>query len=296
MTPRDLVELVLLAAIWGASFLFQRVAAPEFGPVPLVATRVGIAAVILLGLLVAQGGLRGVRTHWRSLLLLGAINTAIPFTLFAFATLHVTAGIASVLNGTVPLWAGAIARFWFRERLGPNKTAGLLLGFVGVVMLVWRDGGRAGGPGVVAGLLAAFLYAIAAHLSRRRLATVDPMVVAAGSQVGALLLTVGPAVALLPATPISARAATAGILLGVFCTGVAYVLFFRLIRRIGAMRTMSVSYLIPVFGMLWGWVFLREGVTLRMGIGAALVLAGVAFATGVLQPIPESATVERRPA
>lgn len=292
MTRRDLLELVLLGAIWGASFLFQRVAASEFGPVLLVTTRVGIAAVILLGLLAAQGGLGGVRTHWRSLLLLGAINTAIPFTLFAFAMLHVTAGIASVLNGTVPLWAGAIGLFWFKERLGPNRTVGLLVGFVGVVLLVWRDGGRAGWPGVAAGLAASLLYAIAAHLSRRPLATVDPMVVAGGSQLFATLLTIGPAMTMLPTTRISASASVSAALLGVVCTGIAYILFFRLIRRIGAMRTMSVSYLIPLFGMLWGWVFLREAVTLRMGIGAALVLAGVAFATGVLRPIPERASAD----
>jgi drug/metabolite transporter (DMT)-like permease len=290
VTGRDLIELGLLGAIWGASFLFQRVAVPEFGPVLLVATRVGIAAIILVAIAMARGQLHGLRSHWRLLLLLGALNTAIPFTLFAFATLHVTAGIASVLNGTVPLWAGAIGWLWFGERLDANRTAGLLLGFVGVVLLVWRDGGRAGGAGVIAGLAAAVLYAIAAHLTRRRLAAVDPMVVAAGSQLSATLLVIGPALALGPTAPISTRAATSGILLGVFCTGVAYILFFRLIRRIGAMRAMSVSYLIPLFGMLWGWIFLHEGVTLRMGLGAILVLAGVAFATGTLRPVPERAT------
>jgi drug/metabolite transporter (DMT)-like permease len=242
-----------------------------------------------LGIVGARGGMRRIAKQWRPLLLLGAINTAVPFTLFAFATLHVTAGVASVLNGTVPLWAAVIGRAWFGERLDTNRTLGLLLGFVGVLLLVWRDGGRAGGPGVVAGLTAAILYAIAAFFTRRRLATEDPMVVAAGSQLGASLLTLGPAIAVGTAAPLSTRGLVSGILLGVFCTGVAYILFFRLIRRIGTMRAMSVSYLIPLFGMLWGWLLLREGVTLRMGVGAILVLAGVAFATGVLRPVPEPA-------
>jgi drug/metabolite transporter (DMT)-like permease len=284
MTPRDLAELILLGGIWGASFLFQRVAAPEFGPMALVATRVGIAAAILTMLLVIRGGLQQVKQHWRVLLVLGAVNTAIPFTLFAFATLHVTAGIASVLNGTVPLFAAAIGRVWFGDRLDRHGGVGLALGFVGVVMLVWKDGGRAGGPGVAAGLAAATLYAIAAHFSRRRLAGVDPIAVAAGSQLWATALMIVPALIFLPPAP-SVRARTSAVLLGVLCTGVAYLLFFRLIARVGALRSMMVSYLIPLFGMLWGWWFLGEGVTVRMGIGAVLVLLGVAFTTGMLRPV-----------
>ncbi len=288
MTPRDLGALVLLAAIWGASFLFQRVAAPAFGPVPLVAMRVGIAAVILGALLASRGQLRQVRAHWKVLLLLGAINTAIPFSLFAFATLHVTAGIASVLNGTVPLWAAAIGRLWYGERLDGARATGLALGFLGVVVLVWKDGGTAAGPGVAAGLAAAFLYAVAAHLSRRRLGDVDAMVVAGGSQAGAAILILGPALTLAPGDAPPVTAWWSAVLLGVFCTALAYLLFFGLIARVGAMRAMTVSYLIPVFGMLWGWLLLSEPITGRMVAGGVLVLVGVAFTTGVWQPVTRS--------
>lgn len=289
MKAGHVAELVLLAAIWGASFLFQRVAAPEFGPAPLVATRVGIAALILTVVLALRGGLHHLKAHWRILLLLGALNTAIPFTLFALATLHVTAGIASVLNGTVPLFAAAIGLLWFGERLDRQRLSGLLLGFVGVLLLVWKDGGRAGGPGVLAGLAASVLYAISAHLSRRRLAGVDPLAVAAGSQLGATALIAGPALWYLPSTVPSARAGMSAILLGVFCTGAAYVLYFRLVANVGAVRAMAVTYLIPVFGMLWGWWFLAEGATVRMALGAMLVLVGVAFATGMWRPVPSVA-------
>lgn len=284
MTGRDLTQLVLLAAIWGASFLFQRISSPEFGPAALVALRTGIAAAILLSILGLRGHMRKLSGHWPTLTILGAINTAIPFTLFALAALTLPAGMSSVLNGTVPLFTAAVGRLWFGDRLDAGRLVGLVIGFAGVLLLVRPAPGASPSViGVAAGLGAASLYGIAAHLSRRRLQGVDPMAVAAGTQLAAALIMLGPALLLWPEQALTPRAWSSVLGLGILCTGVAYILYFRLIASIGALRTVGVTYLIPVFGMIWGALFLGERVTLLMTAGAVLILAGVAFATGALR-------------
>lgn len=287
MNPRSLVELVLLSAIWGASFMFQRIASPVFGPVALVAVRVGIAAIILCAMLAAQGKADALRRDWRIIAFIGAINSAIPFTMFAFATLSVSAGVAAVLNGGVPFFAAMVGWLVYRERLDRLKVVGLSLGFLGLLLVVSGEfthigGGGAHVAGVVAGLSAAVLYAFAAQLTKRKLAHVDPMVVAAGSQLAAIALMIVPALFLWPTVPPHRTAWGSAIVLGVACTGLAYALFFRLMARVGAVQVTAVAYLIPVFGMLWGALFLREVVTPVMMLGSAIVLAGVALTTGRL--------------
>src|SRR5262249_1359384 len=137
MKPRDLIELVLLAAIWGSSFLFTRVAAPEFGPVPLMAIRVAIAMVVLLLILSWRSGLTSLKGHLGHLSVLGAIGFALPFSLFAFAMLSLTAGFAAVLNASVPLFGAAVAYLWLRDTLPAARIAGVVVGLLGVLVLVW---------------------------------------------------------------------------------------------------------------------------------------------------------------
>lgn len=275
MNPRDAVQLLLLGALWGASFLFMRVAVPEFSPIPLIAIRVGVAALVLTALVVARGGFVSIRKNFAALTFVGAINSAIPFCLFAYATVSLTAGFASVLNATVPLFGAVVAFFWLRERLPGSKVTGLLVGFTGVVILVWHKlSFSAEGLAIGAGLAAAILYAFAAHYSRRRLVGVDPLVISAGSLLGSCLLLVVPAVLTWPDTNPSLRAWVSSILLGVGCTALAYLYYFRLIQSLGATRTTTVTYLIPAFGIVWGAIFLGEPITLDMIAGGLVILVG----------------------
>jgi len=285
MRPRDVLELLVLAAVWGASFLFMRVAAPELGPVPLVALRVGIASLCLvpIALFRTRGALRG---RLAPIAVIGAINSALPFCLLSYATLSVTAGLASILNATSPLWGALVAHVWLRDRLTPARVLGLVLGLAGVGVLVWgRASFRPGGSGlaVVAALAATLSYGVAASYTKRRLAGVNPLALAAGSQLAAALLLAPAALLLWPDHPISARAWAAVLGLGVACTAFAYVLYFRLIAHVGPARAIAVTFLIPPFAIAWGGLLLGEPLTARMIAGACVVLAGTALTVGLVK-------------
>jgi drug/metabolite transporter (DMT)-like permease len=215
------------------------------------------------------------------------VNTAIPFSLFAYAALTVTAGLASILNATVPMFGALVASVWLRERLAPLQWLGMAIGMAGVAGL---SAGKAefavGGSALAigAGLLASLSYGVAANVVKRYFTGVRPLSVAAGSQAAAALLLLPFAVAFWPAAPIGAIDWAAGIALGVLCTGLAYLLFFRLLARIGPASAMTVTFLIPAFAMLWGWLILGEEITGAMLAGCAVILAGTALATGILRP------------
>lgn len=298
MRARDGIELLILAAVWGASFLFMRVAVPELGPIALIWLRVGIAAACLLPVALLRGrdALRGRRFP---VAVVGAINSAIPFCLLAYATLSITAGLASILNATSPLWGALVAHYWLRDRLTRSRAIGLALGFAGVVFLVWgRASFRAGGAGlaVVAALAATLSYGVAASYTKRKLTGVDPLALAAGSQLAAALLLAPAAVALWPGHPVSHRAWGAVLGLGVACTAFAYVLYFRLIAHVGPARAIAVTFLIPPFALAWGGFFLGEPLTARTVAAACVILAGTALATGLVKlPARAAARVARAP-
>jgi drug/metabolite transporter (DMT)-like permease len=283
--PRDIAELVLLAALWGGSFLFMRYAAPAFGATMLIFLRVGIAAVCLLPLLAHRLGLGEARRQWRRIAIMGVFNSALPFVLIAWSTLSLTAGLASILNATTPIFAALVARAWLGERLGAWRSIGLAVGFLGVLVLaVDKADFKPGGSGwaILAMLAATASYGFAANYTRERLPGVPPLVNAAGSQLASALALVPFAVALRPATlppPLAWAAVTA---LGVVCTAAAYILYFRLIAHVGAARAVTVTYLIPLFGMLWGALFLAEKVTATMLAGGSVILLGTALATGLI--------------
>ena len=289
MRTRDVIELLVLAAVWGASFLFMRVAAPELGPVVLIWLRVAIGALCLLPV-AALGGRPLPRSQFLPVTIVGAINSALPFCLLAYATLSVTAGLASILNATSPLWGALVAHVWLRDRLTRGRVLGLAIGFSGVVFLLWgRASFRAGGTGwaVVGALMATFSYGVAASYTKRRLTGADPLSTAAGSQVAAALILAPAAIALWPAQAVSLRAWWAVLGLGIACTAFAYVLYFRLIAHIGPARAIAVTFLIPPFALAWGGLFLGEHLTLQTVIGAGVVLAGTALVTGLLKlPTP----------
>ncbi|MCB1888867.1 MAG: DMT family transporter [Rhodocyclaceae bacterium] len=285
MTRRDGLDLVLLAAIWGASFLFMRIAAPAFGPVMLIELRVGIAAAVLMPVLAWRGGLRCLRSHGGSLAFVGLTNSALPFVLYAWALLSVPAGFAAVANASSPLWAAVVAWLWLGDRLGRGAVLGLLLGFVGVVVLSWNRLGFAGGGSgwaVLACLAATLSYGVAANFTKRHLAGVPALAVAAASQLYAALMLLPLAATRWPAAAPDGSAWLSVVALGVVCTGLAYFLYFRLIERVGPARAISVTFLVPLFGMLWGVSFADEIVTGNQLAGCAIILAGTALTHGLV--------------
>ncbi len=285
MKVRDLLDFTLLAALWGASFMFTRIAAPAFGPLAIADLRTAIAALVLLSLLIWRGGVSELAPNALRFVLLGAFNSAIPFTLFAYAALSITAGLASILNATVPLFGALVAWLWLRERLTPVQWFGLAIGFAGVL---WLSAGSAsfkpGGSGwaITAGLLASVSYAISGSLVKRYFAQVRPLAVATGSQIAASTMLLPITLFYLPPVMPSSLDWLALLALGVFCTGLAYALYFRLIARVGPTKTMAVTFLIPAFAILWGVLFLAESVTWVMLSGCAVILIGTALATQIL--------------
>jgi drug/metabolite transporter (DMT)-like permease len=282
---RDLVDLLVLGGIWGASFLFMRVAAPEFGAIPLIAARIGIGAVFLILVLARRGGLSHLYPNAARLTLLGAMNSAVPFSLFAYAVLSVTAGFASVLNATSPLFGALVAFIWLRDRPAPMRIAGLVVGFGGVLVLVWGRlsvRGDGGDTAVLAGLSAAVLYGISANYTKKKLGNIDPLVIATGSLIAATVLLLPLAWLYWPETSPGRVSWMSTVLLGVICTGIAYIMYFRLLSRIGPAKTLAVTYLIPAFGVLWGHLLLDEPVSASMLVGCAVILVGTTLATGML--------------
>lgn len=291
MKARDLAELLLLGALWGGSFLFMRLGAVEFGPLALVFIRVAGAALLLLPLLLARGEGAALRRHWRAIAVVGVVNSALPFLLFAAAALVLGAALMSVFNATAPIWGALVAWLWLRERLTPTRLLGLAIGLAGVVGLAWgkadfRAGDHGVSPafGIAACIAAALLYGVAANVSRRHLSGVPPLAVAAGSQSAAALVLALPALLAWPAQAPGAAAWCSAVALAVACTGLAYVLFFRLIAHAGAANAVSVTFLIPGFAMLWGWLALGERPSRQMLVGCAVILLGTALATGALRP------------
>ncbi len=278
------IRLVTLAAIWGASFLFMRMGAPHFGAVPLIALRVAIAAVLLAPVLRDAGARREFRAHWWPLAVVGVTNSALPFCLLTFAALSLTAGVDAVLNATTPLWAAIVALLWLRTPITRLQAAGLATGFAGVLLLAGSELGHGGTlPAVLAALAATLSYGFAAHYAKRRLADVRPFVSAFGSQCFAALVLAPIAAFSWPAGPLAPLDWVSVALLGAVCTALAYLLYFRLLQDAGAQYAASVTFLIPVFGLVWGAMFLHEPITLQAVAGCAVILLGTALTTGRLR-------------
>ncbi|HEX7890853.1 MAG TPA: DMT family transporter [Ramlibacter sp.] len=291
MSFASIIDFVVLAAIWGASFLFMRLAVVEFGVVGTAAMRVAIATVFLAPLMLAKGHGAVFRRAWWKVCLVGVLNSALPFMLFAFALLSITTGLSAILNATVPLFGALVAWWWLKDRPTGSRVLGLVIGFGGVAALAWDKAsfkpdavsGIAPAWAVLACLLATVCYAFAASATKRYLTGLPPLVTATGSQLGATLLLALPALWLRPEQMPGAQAWLALAVLGVLCTGVAYILYFRLIEQAGPARALAVTFAIPVFAILYGALFLGERVTPWMLVWGAVVLLGTALSTGLLK-------------
>jgi drug/metabolite transporter (DMT)-like permease len=290
MNARNLAELIGLAAIWGASFLLMRLGAGEFGPVPLSGVRVALAAAALLPVLALRGQWGELRRHWRPIAVVGLVGSALPFLAYSYAALSITAGLSSIFNATTPLWGALIAWLWLHDRPGRSRALGLALGFAGVSWLAWDKAGlRADAPSSAAGAVLACIaatacYGFVANFTKRRLAGVAPMAAAAGSQAAAAVALALPSWWWWPAQTPGATAWVATLALGIVCTGLAYLLYFRLIAHVGPAKAISVTFLIPLFAVFWGWLFLGEGLTPVMVGACAVIVLGTALATGLWTP------------
>ncbi len=295
MKPLDTIELVALAALWGASFLFMRLGAADFGPVALTALRVGLASLTLLPILLWRRHGAALLQHWKAIALVGIVNSALPFVAYTYAALSINAGLSSVFNATTPLWGALIAWGWLGDRLTRWRVLGLAIGFAGVAWLVWDKtsvnsqpmiSGVSDGTGiaVLACLGATLCYGIGANCTKRYLVGVPPLAVAAGSQIAASIALALPAWWLWPTVaPPPSSWLWIGVL-GIVCTGLAYLMYFRLIAHVGPARATAVTFVIPIFGVLWGALFLGETVSAVMLGACAVIVVGTALATGLVVP------------
>jgi drug/metabolite transporter (DMT)-like permease len=291
MKLKELLAVFALAAVWGGSFLFIRVAAPALGPMPLVGARVTIAAVLLWLGLRMRGERPAIRAHFRRLLALGALNAALPFTLIAFAELELTASFAALLNATIPLWGTLFGVLWLGERVTARRAGGLVLGVVGVAVLVgWSPTALTGRTvmAIVATLVATASYASSGVYTKKRLADVPVSALALGQQIGAAAWLCLPALwqlpqvhGQLPQVHATRAALLALAALVVLSTVLAYLLYFRLLATVGPTKVSTIAYLLPVFGMLWGALFLGEPVTRGMLAGLACILVSVVIVNDV---------------
>lgn len=285
MKAKDGAMLLALSAIWGGAFLFMRVGAPVLGPIALIQARVAIAGVTLLlcGLALRKG--LDLRARWRQYLVVGILNSAIPFTLIATAELKLTAGLAAILNATSPLFGAVIAALWLKEALTLKKVVGLLLGLVGVALVVgWSPlpFSLALVLSVAASLTAAVFYGVASVYTKAHVQGASPLALSTGSQLGAALFLIPFTAVVPPQHAPSAQVLLAVVSLGVVCTALAYLLYFRLIANIGPTRALTVTFLAPVFGIFWGVLLLREPLTWTTVLGFGIILIGTGFVTGVL--------------
>lgn len=285
-----LADFLMLAAIWGASFLFMRIAATELGPLPTAALRVTIASLFLWPLLHVKGHSALLRQHWKPIFLVGVLNSGIPFALYAFAVMHITTGMSSILNATVPLFGAIVAWLWLGDRPGISRSLGLALGFVGVALLASgaalfkpSDSGIAPVWAVAACLCATTCYALAASFTKKHIPSLPPLVTATGSQMGASLALALPALWWQPEHLPSLSAWGALLALGIFCTGVAYILYFKLIENTGPAKALTVTFMVPVFAIVYGVVLLGETVTPWMLLCGGVILAGTALSSGLIR-------------
>jgi drug/metabolite transporter (DMT)-like permease len=290
-----LILLLTLAAIWGASYMFIEIALRDLEPTTLMAGRLVIASVFLVGLMAARGILRRLgRAGWRAFAL-GLINSAAPFTLIAWGQKHIDSGVAAIANATVPLFV-AILAIWLAhsERATGLRIVGIALGLVGVGVLTGAQPEASGWAiaGTLAVVAASVSYALAGLLLQRQTARVDALTLSTATILGATLVLVPFGLAQAPGELPGWEAAASVLALGVAGTGVGILLFMKMLGDFGTFRAGLVTYLMPVTALLYGAFLLDEVVSAWMLVGMALILSGVALGSGLLRPSPQPDAIE----
>ena len=288
MSPRGWVLFASMSVIWGVPYLFIKIAVDEISPSVVAWSRLAIAAAVLLPVAWKLGALRGLGKRWRILTVFAAVEMAVPWPLIGYGEVHVSSSLTAILIATVPLFVALLAtRFDHSERPTPTRLVGMLIGLGGVVALVGIDiGGHSDQlVGALAILFSAFLYAIGPMIVKRRLSYVDPLGPVAASLGVATLLVTPFALADVPDAVPSADTLASVAVLGLVCSALAFLLFFRLIAEIGPGRATVITYINPVVALALGVAILDESVTTGVAVGLLLILAGSWLSTdGRLPP------------
>lgn len=286
MRPQDLARLVALAAMWGASYLFMRYAVPYLGPIALIELRVAIAGSALAAFVYGTGGSVGWREHWRAYLVVGTIGLALPFVLIAQALTVIDASTAAILNALSPLFASVVAALWIKDPITPAKAAGIVLCLVGTAVLVgWTPAPMSARELLAASMsvAATALYGYMIVFTKVKLKAAKPIGISAGTLLMAAAAMLPAALVNVPdvsAVPNMAWLAVLG--LALVSTTVAFILYYRLIADIGPVKAITVTLLVPIFGMVWGIIFLGEPLTPGRVAGCAIILGGCSLILGLL--------------
>jgi len=286
MRPHSVFELLLLSFFWGSSFLLIQVGVTEFGPAALIFLRTMLAGLVLLLILAFRREVLVLLRNWKNFVPLGLLDSSLPYMLSAYAALHMPSGTISVINAVTPLWGALVAWLWLGIHLTFAGILGLLIGLVGITFLVWDRFELALSDStfaLIAAVCGPICYALSACYAKKHLSSFSPFVNATGSSLTSGILLLPLAWFWWPTEPVSVKAWGAALVLAVLCSAVAYVLYYRLIRDIGPARAMTVSYLVPVVGLFWGWALMDEHFTLRTLMGVLLIFTGLALANGLLK-------------
>ena len=281
------ILLIFLGALWGSAFMFIKVATPEYGPVALVNARLIIASLIFLPILLRKKYLSLLKPIWRHVLILSVINNMIPFTLFSFASLGSSSNILAILNATTAFNTMVIAYFWIKESVTFKQIIGLILGFIGVIILVNPQNSEATLISSISCLLAAAFYSLSTVFIQKNSAKTNKLVLIGWSIVFSAVLMMPFSYLYLPDTIPSFEANISAVWLGAVSTGLGFLGYVRLIDKIGAVKTSIVAYFLPVFGILWGYIFLDEKISISVVIGCLVVLMGIFLATSNNNKLPK---------
>ena len=282
MKPKYFLQLICLSALWGSSFMLLRIATPVMGPAVLCAIRIGLATVTL-ALIMRGMNHRWPWTHWRELAVLGALSVAAPFMLFSWAALHLPAGYSALLNSTAVLF-GAFASAWFKEdTLTARKLVGCACGFAGVALIV-RLGPVAPTPNVITAALACILasacFGLSTTLMKRAITRMQPLQIAAGLHGFALIFLLPGAAYMWPEARFTLGALAAVAVMGVVTSALAYWVHLRIMAHVTPVAAMSPVFLMPIFGVAWGHIFLGEPLSPGIYAGGSLVLLACALVSG----------------
>ena len=271
------ILITILGAVWGSAFMFIKIATPELGPIALVNIRLAVAGLIFIPFLLQQKYLKHFRSNLKNILVLSVINTALPFSLFAYASLESSSNMLSILNGTTAIMAVVISTIWLKIRLNFFQIMGVFIGLFGIVVLANPDNVYISMKATIFCLSAAFCYALSANYIQKFAYKTNTIVLIGWSLVIASLLLLPITFFNLPSQFPSNNVIFSILWLGVISTGVAFLGYVRLIEKVGAVKTATVAYFIPVFGVIWGYIFLGEPITLQILIGMILILIGIVF-------------------
>ena len=271
--------LILLGAIWGSAFIFIKIAAPEFGAVPLVQARLIIASLIFVPILFRNKYLLLLKPIWKHSLLLAITNNAIPFTLFSLASFGSDSNMLAILNATTAFNTMIIAYFWLKEDVTLKQLTGLIMGFIGVIILVNPDASSTSLISAIFCLMGAACYSFSTVFIQKNSAKTNKLVLIGWSIIFSAFLMIPMTIIYMPESLPSTEAFLSVLWLGGVSTGLAFLGYVRLIEKIGAVKTSTVAYFLPIFGIIWGYIFLDEIITPGIIFGCITILLGVFLAT-----------------